>query len=56
MAMESFQCARHSLGYMSTIGPGKIFNIEVLRRLENTILRFVFANTVFHKGMILLIR
>ena len=46
MAIESFKCARHSLVCMSTIRPtivwpGKIFKMEVLGRLENTIVRFV---------------
>ena len=58
MAIESFQCARHLL--VSVIGPTrvgpveKIFIIKALRRLENAILRLVFANAVLHKTPILL--
>ena len=38
------------------VEPGEeMFNIEVLRRLENAILRLVLANTVLHKRVILLI-
>ena len=38
------------------VGPGeKIFKMKVLRRLENVSLGLVFANTVFHKRVILLI-
>ena len=33
----------------------RIFKIKVLSSLENTILRLVFASTVFHKSAILLI-
>ena len=47
MAVESFKCARHYLVCISTtgptmVGPGKIFKMKALRRLENTILRLVF--------------
>ena len=60
MAIESFKCARHSQYAGLLLGPPwmspeKIFKTEVLRRLENTSLRLVFANTVFHKRVILLI-
>ena len=60
MAIESLKCGRHSLVCRSTtrptmVGPEKIFKLKVLRRLYNTILRLLFANTVFHKGVILLI-
>ena len=60
MAIESFQCARHSPVCRSTIGPtmvgpGKNFKMKVLRRLENTILRLAFVNAVLHKRAILLI-
>ena len=60
MAVESFECARHSLLSRSTVGPsrvgpGKSFKIKVPRRLEYTILRLVFANTIFHKRAILII-
>ena len=37
------------------MGPRKIFKGEILRRLENAILRLVFANTVFHERAMLLI-
>ena len=52
MAIESFKCARHSLVCWSAIGPtmvgpGKIFKTEVLRRLENTILRLYFIREPF---------
>ena len=58
MAIENFQCARHSL--VSVIGltmvgqGGKAFKVEVLRRLENSILRLVFAHAVLHKITIVL--
>ena len=36
--------------------PGeKIFKIKLLRKLENAILRLIFANTVFYKRAILVI-
>ena len=53
MAIENSQYARNSL--VSFTGPTivgseeEIFKIKVLRRLENTILRLVFANAVLHK-------
>ena len=59
MAVENFQCARYSL--VPAIGPimvgpeEKIFQIKVLRRLENAILRLVFVDAVLHKIAILLI-
>ena len=51
MAIDSFKYPRHSLVCRSTIGPamvgpGKIFKMKVLRRLENAISRLLFANTV----------
>ena len=58
MAIENFQCTRHSL--VSVIGPTmigpaeKIFKIKILRRLENASLRLVFEISVFHKIAILL--
>ena len=37
------------------VGPrGKVFRIEVFRRLENAILRLIFADAVLHKIAILL--
>ena len=58
MAIESSKCARQSLLRRSTIGPimvgpGKKFSN--LRRMENIIVRLIFANTVFHKRFILLV-
>ena len=35
------------------VRPEKFFNIEVLRRLKNAILRLAFANVVFHKRAML---
>ena len=58
MIIESFKGARHSL--VSAIGPTmgwngeKVFKIKVIRRLENIILRLVFANAVLRKITILL--
>ena len=54
MAIENFQCARHSLVSvirLTMVGPGeKIFKKQLLRRLENAILRLVFENAVLHKN------
>ena len=60
MAIERFKCARNSPVSWSTIGstwwgPEEIFKRRVLRRLENTILRLVFTNTVCHTRIVLLI-
>ena len=52
MAIGNFQCARNSPVFRFIIGPNmvgpgeQIFNIKILRRLENANLRLVFANTV----------
>ena len=37
------------------MGPEKFFRIKVIRRLENTILKLVSPDTLFHKKTILLI-
>ena len=37
------------------VGPGEKFQVNVLKRQENAILRLVFANAIFHKRAILLI-
>ena len=53
MAIENFQCAMHFL--LSVIGltmvelGEQIVQLKVLRRLENVILRLVFANAVYFK-------
>ena len=58
MAIDNFQCARHSV--VSIIEPTKVrpgkkrFKIKVLRRLENAILRLIFANKALHKIAIML--
>ena len=61
MAIENFKCSRHSLVssiyYRAHHGWAwrKISKMKVLRRLKKAILRLAFANTVFHKRIILLI-
>jgi len=50
MAFENFQRARHSIVsviWPTMVGPGeRSFKIKVLKRLENAILRLLFANAV----------
>ena len=46
MAIENFQHARHPVSIIghTMVGPGKIFQIKVLRQLKNAILNLVFTN------------
>ena len=58
MAIKVIRCTRHSfvlVTRLTMVGPReKMFKINVLRKLENAILRLVFANIVFHTKAILL--
>ena len=61
MGSKDLQCIRHSplfcVYYFDPpwLGQEITFKIKALRWLENAILGFVFANTVFYKSTILLI-
>ena len=50
MAIENFQRARHPVSNIghTMAGPGEIFKIEILRRLENAILKLESA--IFEVG------